>query len=92
VPCALAFSGFPSKGGQRSVQQRQSATRAGLVGCLSVGSQRLVVCNGYCRSKGIPSPWLRHPDLVCLEGFVRKLWRKCGMWSGPGFASSVQWS
>jgi hypothetical protein len=60
-------------GGQRQTQQRQSATRVSLVGRLSVGSQRLVVCNGYRRRKGIPSPWLRHRDLVCLAGFVRKL-------------------
>jgi hypothetical protein len=60
-------------GGHRQAQQRQSATRVCLVGCLSVGSQRLVVCNGCCRRKGIPSQWLRHRDLVCLAGFVRKL-------------------
>jgi hypothetical protein len=77
-------------GGQRQVQRRQSATRVGLVGCLSVGSQRLVVGNGWSRRKGIPSPWLRHRDLVCLAGFVRRLRLKFGMWSGSGIAPSIR--
>jgi hypothetical protein len=78
-------------GGQRQVRWRQSATCHGLVGCLSVGSQRWVVCNGCCRRKGISSPWLRHRDLVCLAGFVRGLWRKGLLWSGQVAASGVRW-
>ena len=77
-------------GGQRQVQRRQSATRVGLVGCLSVGSQRQVVCNGWSRRKGIPSPWLRHRDLVCLAGFVRRLRRKFCVWSGSAIAPSIR--
>jgi hypothetical protein len=79
------------QGGQRQVRWRQSATCHGLVGCLSVGSQRWVVCNGCCRRKGISSPWLRHRDLVCLAGFVRGLWRKGLLWSGQVAASGVRW-
>jgi hypothetical protein len=79
-------------GGQRQAQQRQSATRVCLVGCLSVDSQRVVVCNGCCRRKGIPSPWLRHRDLVCLAGFVRTLWRELSIWRGSGFASGIRLS
>jgi hypothetical protein len=82
--------GLSDQGGQRQAQRRQSAIRVGLVGYLSVGSQRLVVCNGSCRRKGIPSPWLRHRDLVCLAGFVRGLWCKLSMWSGSGFAPSIR--
>jgi hypothetical protein len=77
-------------GGQRHAQWRQSATRVGLVGCLSVGSQRLAVCNGCCRRIGIPSPWLCHRDFVCLAGFMRKLWHKHGMRSGSGIAPSIR--
>jgi hypothetical protein len=64
----------------------------GLVGCLSCGSQRSVVCHGCCRRKGISSPWLRHRDLVCLAGFVGQLWHKWKVWSGSGFASGVRLS
>jgi hypothetical protein len=85
-----AQSGCLSFGSQLNTERRQSATRVGLVGCLSVGSQRLVVCNGCCRRKDIPSPWLRHRDFVCLAGFVRRLWREHRMRSGSGFAPSMR--
>jgi len=80
------------QGGQREDQQHQSATRICLVGCLSVGSQRWVVCHGCRRRKGIPSPWLRHRDLVCSTGFVRRLWLTRGMRSGSGLASGSRLS
>ena len=50
-----------------------SPSRPGLLGCLLFGSQRMVACNGRGYRKGIPSPWLRHSDLVCLAGFMRRL-------------------
>jgi hypothetical protein len=50
----------------------------------------MVVCNGCCRRKCIPSPWLRHRDFVCSKGFMRRLWHKHGMRSGSGIAPSIR--
>jgi hypothetical protein len=40
---------------------------------------------------GIPSPWLRHRDVVCLAGLVRTLWRKHGLRFCADIAKSARW-
>ena len=90
VPFALTFSGCPSKAASARFSCAKVPHAFALWAACPSAVSAWLFATAVAVAKGIPSPWLRHRDLVCLAGFVRRLWREFGLWAGSAIAPIIR--